>query len=478
MRETRFDAQGPVTPAAEMGRVHVLAVGGAGMSAVARLLVEAGLTVSGSDVKDSAVLTDLARIGVEVHVGHDAAHVSGVDTVVVSSAVRDDNVELVAAREQGVRVLHRSMALAGCMTQDRRIAIAGANGKTTTTAMTVTALREADVQPSFAVGGELVATGSNAGLGAGGVFVVEADESDGSFLAYLPDIAVVTNVQPDHLDFYGTYEAVQDAYAQFAATIRPGGLLVTCTDDAGARRLAERVRNAGGRVLTYGEAPDADVRVTAVQGEGMTSRAVLVRASGETHALALPLPGLHNILDATAAFLASVDGLGAPAEAILHGLAGYAGVRRRLEVKGAAAGVTVIDDYAHNAGKVEALVRTARSLVTRGRLVVAFQPHLYTRTRDFADEFAAGLAPADVVYVLDVFGAREDPIEGIDGRLITDRLGTLPGEREVVFLPGLQGAAETITENLRGGDVMVTVGAGDITRLGPQVLALLEGPQA
>ena len=474
MSATRFDVNAPVVPVSELGRVHILAIGGAGMSGVARLLDEAGLVVTGSDVKDSDVLRAVAAAGLQVWVGHDPAHLEGADTVVVSSAIRDDNAELVAARERGLRVLHRSQALASVMANDRRVAIAGANGKTTTTAMIATVLMYAGADPSFAIGGDLVATNTNAGLGGGSSFVVEADESDGSFLVYRPDVAVVTNVQPDHLDFYGTFEAVEAAYAQFADTIRPGGLLITCADDAGARRLADTVKARGVRVITYGQADDADVRLTDVSMSGMSGSARLTRREGETYLLKLPLPGLHNLLDAAAAFIAATDGMGADPVSVLAGLAGYAGVRRRFEVKGSAGQVTVIDDYAHNAGKVEALVRTARELVTRGRLVVAFQPHLYSRTRDFAREFAAGLAPADVAIVLDVFGAREAPMEGVSGRLISDALAALPGDRHVVYVPERLVAAERIAGLLRPDDVLLTVGAGDITAVGPEVLALLE----
>ncbi|MDO5696557.1 MAG: UDP-N-acetylmuramate--L-alanine ligase [Dermatophilus congolensis] len=475
MIQTRFDITAPVVPLGELGRVHIIAIGGAGMSAVARLLHEAGLEVTGSDVKDSDVLRAVAEAGLQVWVGHDASHIDGADTIVVSSAIRDDNVELAAARERGLRVLHRSQALASVMEKDRRIAVAGANGKTTTTAMVATVLIFTGADPSFAIGGDLAATHTNAGLGGGDCFVVEADESDGSFLAYHPDVAVVTNVQPDHLDFYGSFEAVEAAYAEFAATIRPGGVLVTCADDAGARRLADTVRDRGGRVITYGQAEDADVRLTEVSMSGMTGSALLTRRGGESYRLTLPLPGLHNLLDAAAAFIAATDGTGADPVSALAALAGYGGVRRRFEVKGTAGTVTVIDDYAHNAGKVEALVLTARELVTRGRLVVAFQPHLYSRTRDFAAEFAAGLAPADVAVVLDVFGAREDPIEGVSGRLISDVLQAMPGDRHVVYVPDRAFAAERIAGLLRPDDVLLTVGAGDITGVGPQVLALLEG---
>lgn len=470
MRPTRFDVTGPVPLLDQLGQVHVIAVGGAGMSAVARLLKAHGLTVTGSDAKDSETLSHLRDEGITVWVGHDPAHLEGADTVIVSSAIRDDNVELAAARARGLRVMHRAMGLAVAMGDHRRVAVAGANGKTTTTAMTVSGLRSAGKDPSFAVGGELVSTGSNADLGIGDTFVIEADESDGTFLAYRPDVAVVTNVQPDHLDFYGTFEAVQEAYRAFVDTIRPGGVLVTCVDDQGARGLAEYARGAGVRTLTYGESADADVVLSHVEQSSEGSEATLTGPWEERYRLVLPIPGLHNLLNATAALIAGIES-GAPAAEVLSGLRRYEGVRRRLEIKGRSRGVTVIDDYAHNPGKVTALVRTAREMVPGGgRLFVAFQPHLYSRTRDFAAEFAEALSGADGVFVLDVFGAREQPIPGVSGALITDILNRLPGDRQVAYLPDKSKAAGRIVRFLREGDVFVTVGAGDVTNLGPAVL--------
>jgi len=268
---SRFDFTAEIPTADSLGSVHFIAIGGAGMSGVARVMLARGLVVSGSDAKRSLVLAALATEGAEVHIGHSAAHLGHAQTVVISSAIREDNVELREARLRGLRVLHRSQALASVMQGRRRVAVAGANGKTTTTSMLVVALQQCGVDPSFAVGGELAKHGTNAHHGTGEIFVAEADESDGSFLVYRPEVAIVTNVQPDHLDFYGTFEAVQAAYARFAATVAPGGLLVTCADDQGARDLAEVARAKGARVVTYGLAADADVRLTEVGGAGMAA---------------------------------------------------------------------------------------------------------------------------------------------------------------------------------------------------------------
>lgn len=474
----RFDYEAPVPALADLGRVHVIAIGGAGMSAVARLLLQAGLTVSGSDARDSAMLAALRADGATVWVGHDPAHLDGVDTVVVSSAIRDDNVELAAARAAGLRVLHRSQALAAVAGGRTPLAVAGANGKTTTTSMLTVALQEAGLDPSFAIGGELAAAGTNARLGTGSAMVIEADESDGSFLAYKPQVAVVTNVQPDHLDFYGTFEAVQEAYLRFTASIRPGGLLVACADDEGSARLADRAaadRAAadGVRVLTYGTSEGADLRLVDLRADGMTGRARLAGIGSDAE-LIIAVPGDHNLRNAAAAYLAATQGVLAPADGVLAGLAAYTGTRRRFEPKGSAGGVHVVDDYAHNPGKVAAVVSTARRLVEPGgRLVVVFQPHLYSRTRDFADTLAAGLAPADVAVILDVYAAREDPMPGVSGELVADELRALHGDTQVHYVADRAGAADAVAALLRPGDLLVTVGAGDVTDIGPAVLDLL-----
>lgn len=470
----RFDLSATVPGPEGLGRVHVLAVGGAGMSAVARLLLAAGCPVSGSDAKDSELLRALEGEGVRVWVGHDPSHLRGVDTVVVSSAIREDNPELAAARSGGLRVLHRSQALASLMRGRRGVAVAGANGKTTTSAMLASLLLSAGADPSYAVGGELVASGTNATLGGGPAFVAEADESDGSFLVYGPEIAVVTNVQPDHLDFYGSFDAVREAYARFAGTIAPGGLLVACADDAGSLDLADRVRGGGGpRVVTYGRTAGSEVWIERVQLEGLRSRAEVRIGDAATVSLDVPAPGLHNVLNATGALAAAVLGLDVEPRAAARALASFAGVRRRFEAKGEAGVVRVVDDYAHNPGKVAAVVEAARAVAAPGRLVVVFQPHLFSRTRDFADAFGAALAPADEVILLDVYGAREGPLEGVGSHLVADA-ARARGAVSVHLCPGaLAEVVPHIGELTRPGDLVLTVGAGDVTRLGPALLSWL-----
>jgi UDP-N-acetylmuramate--alanine ligase len=458
-----------------LGSVHFIAIGGAGMSGVARVMLAKGLKVSGSDAKDSLVLAALASEGAIVHLGHDATHLKGADTVVISSAIREDNVELRVARSRGLRVLHRSQALASVMRGHRRVAVAGANGKTTTTSMLTVALQHCGVDPSFAIGGELTKDGSNAHYGTGDIFVAEADESDGSFVVYQPEVAIVTNVQPDHLDFYGTFEAVQNAYAIFAATVEPDGLLVTCADDKGSRSLADVARADGTRVITYGLASDADVQLTDVGGGGLRAHARLMRVGMVPRRLEIGVPGGHNLLNAAAAFVAATEGLGQDPARVLEGLAGFTGTRRRFEAKGEVAGVRVVDDYAHNPGKVTAAVVTASSFAAPGRLIVVFQPHLYSRTRDFAPELATALSPADIVIVTEVYGAREDPVPGVSGALITDqisRAGT-HADDAVWFVPTLSDVAPLVSRIAEAGDLVLTAGAGDVTVIGPEILRLL-----
>lgn len=472
----RFDVTAPAPALDGLGHVHLIAIGGAGMSAVATLLLARGLEVSGSDRVEGTALAGLRAAGATVFVGHAAEHVRGADTVVVSSAITEDNVELAAAREAGLLVLHRSQALAATMSGMRRIAVAGANGKTTTTSMLTVALVHAGVDPSFAVGAEIGQLATNAAIGRGPDFVVEADESDGSFLAYRPDVAIVTNVQPDHLDFYGTVAAVHQAYVEFAESITDGGLLVASHDDPGSRALAERIAASGLRVVTYGRDAGADLQIGASSSRGLGTRTT-IHHRGATHSLELVVPGRHNVENACAALLAATEGLGQDIGEVLNGLLTFTGARRRFEVRGEVRGVTVVDDYAHNAPKVAAVVGTAAEVVRRsgnGALRVIFQPHLYSRTRDFAAEFAQALAPADDVVVLDVFGAREAPMDGVTSALIGNPLAALASGPQRVEVGGsMDEAAARVARRSVTGDLVLTVGAGDVTRLATVVLEAL-----
>ncbi len=467
-----------VPPVEQLGRVHLVGIGGVGMAGIARILLERGVPVSGSDTADSPTVQALRALGATVHVGHEAGHVEGADALVVTSAARDTNPELVEARRRGLPVLHRSQALAALLRGRRAVAVAGTHGKTTTTSMLTVALRRAGADPSFAIGGELTEGGDSAHEGAGDVFVAEADESDGSFLLYEPTVAVVTNVEPDHLDHYGTADAVTAAFDAFAERVVVGGVLVACADDPGSARLADavRARRGAAAVRTYGTAPGADVRVVGLDATGPGARFGLRAEGAPPVELTLRVPGAHNALNAAAAWAAGTW-LGHDAQLLAEGLAGFGGARRRFETKGVAAGVRVLDDYAHHPSEVTAVLRAVRGVSGEGRVLAVFQPHLYSRTRIFAADFGRALGLADEVVVLDVYGAREDPEPGVSGELVT-RSVPLPPER-VTFEPDRDAAVRWLAERAAPGDVVLTLGAGDVTRLGPQLLELLSsGEQA
>jgi UDP-N-acetylmuramate--alanine ligase len=456
----------------ELTRVHLIGIGGAGMSGIARILLARGATVSGSDAKDSRAVLALRALGATVAVGHDPAHLPDAPaTVVVSSAIRATNPELAAARERGLEVVHRAEALAALTAGRRLAAVTGTAGKTSTTSMLTVALQHCGLDPSFAIGGDLAASGSGAHEGTGDLFVVEADESDASFLAFSPEVAVVTNVEADHLDHYGSADAYVAAFGSFLDRIVPGGTLVTCVDDLGAAALARLAEERGIRVRRYGRADVADAQLVDFRPDGTGARVVL-RHAGVEHLLRLAVPGEHMALNALGALLAGVE-LGADADGLLAGLAAFDGVRRRFEFRGRAAGVAVYDDYAHHPSKVAAQLRAARDVVGgHARVVVAFQPHLYSRTRQFAQEFGAALGLADEVVVLEVYGAREDPEPGVSGALVADAV-TLPRER-VHYVPRWAEVPSVVAGVARPGDLVITMGAGDVTVLAPEILLELE----
>jgi len=460
----------------ELARVHLIGVGGAGMSGIARLLLARGAQVSGSDARDSRVLAALRQLGATIVVGHEATNVaSGAEragaplTVVTSTAIRPTNPELVEARRLGLVVLPRAAALAALMSGRKGVAIAGTHGKTTTTSMLTVALQHAGLHPSFAIGGDLSEPGSNAHAGSGDVFVAEADESDGSFLLLAPFGAVVTNVEPDHLDHYADSDAVVAAFQEFVDRIDPSGFLVACLDDPGSAPLLHRAEVRGVRAVSYGTDPAADVRIdrlrTGLPGGTVAYEAVSRgRRLGE---ITLQVPGAHNARNSAAVLAVGLE-LGVSAAAMLQGIATYPGVRRRFELKGRAGDVTVIDDYGHHPTEVAATLAAARPVAGSGRLVVAFQPHRYSRTKAFAKEFGEALGLADVVVVMDVYSAGEDPLPGVSGRSIADAVPP-PADR-VVYEPRWSQVPALIAALARPGDLVLTMGAGDVTQLGPEVL--------
>lgn len=447
-----------------LGRVHFIGIGGVGMSAVARIMVARGVAVSGSDAKDLPVMAELAAAGARIAVGYATANLGDAQTVVAGSAIRADNPELVAARAAGLPVLHRSEALAATMGDDLVVTVAGTHGKSTTTSMITVLLQGAGVDPSFAIGANVPALGVNAAHGTSPVFVAEADESDGSFLNYRPRIAVVTNVEPDHLDHYGTAEAVYESFDRFTALLPADGVLIACADDAGAAALAERTLARGNtRVVLYGTSGGSDL-VLHDGGPGD----VAVSSPAGRFALDLQVPGRHNALNAAAAVAVALE-LGVDAEAAAGALAHFSGASRRFELKGEVRGVRVYDDYAHHPTEVRAALTAARSVAGGHRVHVLFQPHLFSRTREFAKEFAAALNLADTALVLDIYPAREDPIPGVTSQLIAEHLAA--GGRLVES----GRAVAALTDVAGPGDIILTVGAGDVTVYGPQIVQALGG---
>lgn len=450
-----------------MSTYHFIGIGGAGMSGIARIMLSRGYTVTGSDAKESSVVEALRAHGAHVFIGHDGSHVEGADTVVVSSAIRHTNPEIVRAEELGIPVIHRSDALATLMEGKRTIAIAGTHGKTTTTSMTTVALQAAGKDPSFAIGGQLSKTGTNAHAGSGDVFIAEADESDGSFLKYRPEVGVITNAEADHLDHYGSWERVREAFVEFGSHVgNMGGTLIVCADDKGAASIGREARKQGTNVILYGESDIADARVNAsTHGQGVS---VSIAFEGQEYAFDIALPGTYNALNATAAFL-SARAVGGDPQGIIQGLESFTGTRRRFELRGIEKGVRVYDDYAHHPTEVTALLTAAKKVVDPSNKVhVIFQPHLFTRTKNFYREFARALSLADDVIVLDVFPAREDPIPGVTGELIAREVTS-----DVTYVPAFSDAVPTVAERVKPGDIVLTVGAGDVTILGPELLGAL-----
>lgn len=476
-----------------MAAWHFIAIGGHGMSVLAEIALEQGHAVSGSDQVEGEETRRLRERGARVHIGHAAQQVRGADVVVVSTAIPETNVEVVRARELGIEVIHRSVAMARLAAGRPFYAVAGTHGKTTVSAMLAVALDEgAGVDPGAAIGGTVLGWGSGSRVGTG-PFVAEADESDESFLNYTPQVAIVTNVEADHLAHYtGGLAQILAAFEAFARRIVPGGLLVACSEDAGSLRIARTAAGEGIRVRTYGrgDAPDlpaagaehvrlADVRLT---GAGAGATLTLERdgvAAQPPVRIDVAAPGLHTVLDAAAAWAAALeatDGSAAAAQRVADSLTAFRGAGRRFEAVGEAGGVRVVDDYAHNPRKVSNAIRAGRLAVGEGRLVVLFQPALFTRTRDFAAEFAEALDGADAVVVCDVFGSREAPIQGVTSALITraePAARAARGAMPYLLVPDRVEAARRAAALAGPGDLVMTVGSGDVTLLAPVVLAEL-----
>lgn len=449
---------------AHIEAAHFIGIGGSGMSGLAGMFLDRGIRVSGSDRADSAALRALAARGARVHVGHDAAHLEDADTVIHTGAIWPENPEYKTAKQRGLPVIHRSQALHWLIGGRRLVSVAGAHGKTTSTGMIVTALGELGADPSFVSGGVIAQRGLSSGTGADDLFVIEADESDGTFVLYDTSIALITNVDPDHLDHYGSRDAFFDAFVAFADAASEA--VVISSDDPGARRVRSRLTH--GRVVTFGESEDADVRVVDIRTDGPV--AFTLRHAGDEVSGRLLVPGAHNAINAAGA-VAVLVGLGHDIAAAVRAVTAFAGTIRRFELHGTERGVSVYDDYAHHPTEVAAALSAARTVVGEGRIIALHQPHTYSRTRDMHREFAEVLeGQADHTVVLDVYGAREDPVPGVTGALVSD---SFDDPSRVHFVADWAEAARYTASVARDGDYVITLGCGNVNLIIPQVLAAL-----
>ncbi|CAB4865060.1 unannotated protein [freshwater metagenome] len=443
-------------------RIHFVGIGGAGMSGLARIALSHGISVSGSDAKDSSVVTGLRALGATVNVGHSASHVDGSDVVVFSSAIIGTNPEISRAKELNLEILTRAQALATLMSSSKSIAVAGTHGKTTTSSMLTVALQACGLDPSFAIGGTLTSSGSNAHKGTGDLFVAEADESDGSFTEYKPFAAIVTNVEHDHVDFFHTPQAVTDAFTEFAQTINPDGFLIYCADDKGSLALGQSTSNLakGPTVISYGVSDGVDLRIDQISLLPMGASARVLWKGRSIGTLTLAVPGHHNLLNA-AACLAMGLSLGAQASDLLSGLASFRGAGRRFELKGTVHGIRVVDDYGHHPTEIKVTLTAAKHFAGDGRVLVIFQPHRYSRTQAFLNDFAHALDIADHAVLLEIYAASEKEIPGISASLIADQM------KHGEFIPNFIEASDWMIDSAKPGDVIVTLGAGDVNSLAP-----------
>ena len=448
----------------DLGTVHFVGIGGSGMSGIARILLGMGHRVTGSDLRDTSNVAALRELGAEVFIGHDEAHLGNPDTVVVTSALWPTNPEYLLAKKLGIPVIHRSQALAYLTTKKRLVAVAGAHGKTTSTGMIITALLELGVDPSFVNGGVIASLGSSSAAGTDELFVIEADESDGSFLHYETAVALITNVDPDHLDHYGSLEAFQAEFARFANGAKE--FVAISADDPGAIAVTRLI--SGPRVITFGTSLDADVRLSRIDASGPRV-AFEVQVGGEQLSAQLTIPGAHNALNAAGA-LAVLVGLGFEASLALAAIEKFGGTERRFELHGKMRGVSVYDDFAHHPTEVAAALSAARAVVGDGKLITVFQPHLYSRTRLMHREFAEALALSDQVVVLDIYAAREDPEPGVTGALVSD---SFVDQSKVHYVPLWDDAPVVAAKLASDGDFIITMGCGDVYRMVPDLLKAL-----
>jgi len=445
-------------------RVHFIGIGGAGMSGLARIALSHGIKVSGSDAKDSNVLTALRALGATVEVQHKGENVDGADLVVYSTAISENNPERIRSAELGISAITRATALALLMSEAKSIAVAGTHGKTTTSSMLTVALQATGADPSFAIGGTITASGSNAHRGTGDFFVAEADESDGSFVAYHPHGAIITNIEHDHVDYFADESAVFEVFTEFVATIASDGFLVYCNDDKGSRKLGSTVTST--RTFTYGTSPDSDLVLDQITLLPLGSSARAIWHGKVVGKLELNVPGHHNLLNAAAALTAGIILDQSPSE-MIDGLSTFKGAGRRFEIKGTVNGIRVIDDYGHHPTEIEVTLTAARRFAGDGQVIVVFQPHRYSRTQAFIDDFARTLDLADEVIVLEIYAASEKPIAGVTSASIVGKM------KHGRFIPNFVDAVAAVTAAAKPGDVIMTLGAGDVSSLAPIIVQSL-----
>ena len=439
-------------------KIHFIGIGGSGMSGLARIALADGIAVSGSDSKDSTVLTALGALGATIYRSHEASNVDQADVVIYSTAISAQNPEIVRAIERSIPIMTRAKALALLMHGLTSIAVAGTHGKTTTSSMATVAFQACGADPSFAIGGTLTASGSNAHRGTGEFFIAEADESDGSFIAYHPRAAIVTNVEHDHVDFFETEAEVVQVFKNFAETIPANGALIYCKDDPGSRALGESVTHCA--TYSYGEDNSSDLKIDQIELSATGSRGRAIWKGTVVGIIELQVPGKHNLLNAAGTLaLALVFDLNIPA--FLGGLHSFRGAGRRFELKATVNGIRIIDDYGHHPTEIAVTLEAARRYADSGRVLVIFQPHRYTRTQAFLDQFATSLDVADDVTLLEIYAASEKPIPGVSAELIAEKM------QHGIYLPNFVEASERIVEIAKPGDVILTLGAGDVNSLAP-----------
>jgi UDP-N-acetylmuramate--alanine ligase len=454
---------------ARQRRLHFVGIGGAGMSGIAELSLQLGFAVSGCDQRESAATTRLTSLGAHIEFGHHPSHLSAaLDALVISSAIKFSNPEVTRARDLKIPVIARAEMLGELLRMAKLgIAVAGTHGKTTTTALVALILEEAGLDPTVAVGGNIRNSGSNVRLGHGDFMVAEADESDASFLLLLPTVAIVTNIDPEHLDHYGTMERVREAYTNFVNRVPFYGAAVLCIDSVNVRGLLPQVRKP---LITYGLAADANLRAENIVIDGFSTRFEVIRDGQRLGTVAIPAPGVHVALNSLAAIGVALE-LGIDFALAARALAKFGGIQRRFEIKGEKAGRLVLDDYAHHPAEVRATLGAARAAFKR-RIVAVFQPHRFTRVRDLFDEFLGAFDEAGALFLLDIYPAGEDPIQGVSSRRLYEALRAR-GHLEAHYLEGERSLAREVARASRPGDLIVTLGAGDIYRLGPAILDAL-----